>query len=231
MPLEGIRTAAHALSYYVREQEVVANNLANANTDAYKAHHLSAHRAAGQRYPVAIESLDMRQAPFRETGRPLDLALRGDGFLVVQTDRGERLVRGGSFSLTGDGVLTDREGHPVLGTTGPVVLQGSEVLIHPDGRIAVDGRAAGQLRIVSVDDPRRLVKEEANRFAASGGVSPAPDGTTHVEQGVVEDANVDPILSMIDLVTIQRAFSANVDALKAMDSVLGTITSDVGKVQ
>ena len=56
------------------------------------------------------------------------------------------------------------------------------------------------------------------------------EDTTHVRQGAVEEANLDPLLSMVDLVTIQRAYAANVDALKAMDSVLGAVTNEVGKV-
>jgi flagellar basal body rod protein FlgG len=231
MPLNGIRAASHALGYYAREQEVVANNLANANTDGYKAHHLTAQRMGRARYPEALESIDLRQAPFRETGRQLDLALRGDGFFVVQTERGERLIRGGSFRLDGDGVLTDREGNTVLGTGGPLVLHGADVTVHPDGQVVVDGQLAGQLRIETVDDAGALVKEQGNRFAFTAPLHAVPDGRTQVHQGAIEDANIDPVLSMIDLVTIQRAFSANVDALKAMDGVLGTITGQVGRVE
>ncbi len=231
MPLNGIRATSHALTYYLREQEVVANNLANANTDGYKAQHLTAHRMTSARYPQPVESLDLRQSPLRETGRPLDLALHGPGFFVVQTERGERLVRGGSFRLDGDGVLTDREGHPVLGSGGTIVLHGTDVKVHRDGQVVVDGQFAGHLRIETVDDAGALVKESGNRFASTTPLRAVEDGTVQVEQGAVEDANVDPVLSMIDLVTIQRAFSANVDALKAMDNVLGTITSEVGKVQ
>jgi flagellar basal-body rod protein FlgG len=111
-----------------------------------------------------------------------------------------------------------------------VVVQGGKVEVQGDGTVMVDGQSAGKLRIVSPDDPRQLLKEGFGRYAPGGEVHSVDEDTTHVRQGTVEDANLDSLLSMVDLVTIQRAYAANADALKAMDSVLGAITSQVGKV-
>ena len=68
------------------------------------------------------------------------------------------------------------------------------------------------------------------RFIAGGPTHEVDEGGTQVRQGAVEEANMDPLLSMIDLVTIQRAYATNIEALHAMDSVLGTITTEVGRV-
>ena len=230
MPLQGILNSARTLAFYARRQEVTANNLANASSDAFKADRVLAHALPGTSTPVAVQDTDLRQGPFRETARSLDLALDGPGFFVVQTAQGERLTRGGSFRLDTAGRLADSEGNLVLGDGGPLLLEGSKVEVQGDGTVAVDGQSAGRLRIVDVEDPARLTKEGFGRYAPGGEVRPVDEDATHVRQGAVEEANLDPLQSMVDLVTIQRAFAANVDALKAMDSVLGAVTNEVGRV-
>jgi len=230
MPLQGILNTARTLSFYTRKQEVTANNLANASSDAFKADRVLAHGVPGSSAPVPVQDIDLKQGSLRQTSRPLDVALEGDGFLVVDTPQGQRLTRGGSMRLDAQGRLTDTQGDPVMTDNGPIVMQGGKVEIQGDGTVNVDGSSVGKLLIVEPNDTSRLFKEGLGRYQAPGGVHAAADGTTTVRQGSVEDANLDSMLSMVDLVTIQRAFSANVDALKAMDSVLGSVTSEVGKV-
>jgi len=132
--------------------------------------------------------------------------------------------------LDTDGRLTDQQGNPLLTAGGPVVVQGGAVEIQGDGTILVDGSNAGKLLIVEPNENGRLMKEGFGRYSAQGGVHAVDEAGTHVRQGSIEDANLDSMLSMVDLVTIQRAFAANIDALKAMDSVLGAVTNEVGKV-
>ena len=230
MPLRGIVNTARSLSYYLRLQEVTANNLANVNTDAFKADRLTAQTLPDLQFPTPVQTTDLQQGAFRDTGRPLDLGLEGQGFFVVRTDRGERLTRGGSFQLDPSGTLTDTHGNPLLGVDGPMVLAGTTVEVQNDGSVMVDGALAGRLRVETVDDLGALHKEAAGRFIASTPTHPVDEDTTHVRQGAIEEPNLDPLLSMVDLITIQRAYSANVDALKAMDSVLGTVTGEVGRV-
>jgi flagellar basal-body rod protein FlgG len=230
MPLQGILNTARTLSYYAHRQDVTANNLANAGTDAFKADRVLAHTLNGTTSPVPVQDTDMRQGTFRETGRSLDLALQGDGFFVVSTPQGERLTRGGSFRLDAAGQLANAQGDLVLGDGGPIVLQGGKVEVQGDGTIMVDGQGAGRLRVVTPEDPQQLLKEGFGRYAPRGEVHAVDEDATQVRQGAVEEANIDPLLSMVDLVTIQRAYAANVDALKAMDSVLGAVTTEVGKV-
>jgi len=230
MPLQGILNTARTLSFYARRQEVTANNLANSSTDAFKADRVLAHADPGSTSPVPVQDIDLRQGAFRETARPLDLSIDGSGYFVVHTSQGDRLTRGGSFRLDAAGRLTDSQGDWVMGTDGPLLLQGGKVEVQGDGTVVVDGGTAGKLRIVDVAEPTRLMKEGYGRYLPGQDVQPVDEDATHVRQGAVEEANLDPMLSMVDLVTIQRAFAANVDALKAMDSVLGSVTNEVGKV-
>jgi flagellar basal body rod protein FlgG len=230
MPLQGILNTARSLAFYTRLQEVTANNLANVESDAFKADHLTARQLAGTQHPVPVAWRDLQQGAFRETARPLDLALDGPGFFVVGTEAGERLTRGGSLRLDGAGRLTDAHGAPVLGEQGPIVVTGAEVLVQSDGTLMVDGAVAGKLRLATVEDPGQLLKEGLGRYRSPGPLLPVADGVARVRQGAVEGPNVDALTAMVDLVTIQRAYAANIDALRAMDGVLGVVTGEVGKV-
>jgi flagellar basal-body rod protein FlgF len=230
MPIQGILNTAHSLALYQRWQEITAHNVANANTDAFKVDRLAAMVLPGSERPVPVQTTDLQQGTFRETGRPLDVALDGPGFLVVETPQGERLTRGGSLRLDPDGRLVDSHGAPLLDERGPLVVSGSDVTVQSDGTVVVDGAVAGRLRLETVDDPGTLLKEGYGRFATATPTRAVPEGTAHVRQGVVEEPNFDSLMSMVDLVTIQRAYAANADALKAIDSVLGTVTNEVGKV-
>ncbi|MDM7916095.1 MAG: flagellar hook-basal body protein [Candidatus Eisenbacteria bacterium] len=233
MALDAISGTARSLSFYQRMQEVTANNLANAGSDGFKALRLTARTAPDEPHAVPVERIDLSQGDLRETKRPLDLALDGPGFFVVSTDHGERLTRGGSFRLDAAGRLTDLHGDPLLGREGPIAFAGAEAEILADGTVVLDGKAVDRLRIEQVndpDDPAALLKEGAGRFVPQLTTNPIPAGTANVRQGWLEQTNFDPLQSMVDLITIQRAYAANVDALKAMDSVLGTVVGDIAKV-
>jgi flagellar basal body rod protein FlgG len=228
--LNGIVNTARTLSFHLRKQEVTANNLANVDTDAFKADRIAAHASPGAGFPVPAQQIDLQQGRFRETGRPLDVAVDGPGFLVVRTPEGERLTRGGSLRLDPAGRLADMHGNLVMGEGGPLVLVGADIEIRSDGTVLVDGGDAGRLRMETVDDPSALRKEGMGRFIAAGPTVAVDEGAAALRQGAVEEPNLDPLLSMVDLIAIQRAYAANADALKSMDGMLGLITGEVGKV-
>jgi flagellar basal body rod protein FlgG len=191
---------------------------------------ITARQLDGAPFPQAVMHTDLRQGTLRETGRPLDVALEGDGFLVVRTEQGDRLTRGGSLQLDRSGQLTDANGAPVLGDKGPIVASGGSLELHGDGSVVVDGamRRPAARRAGAQD---RLQKAGAGRFQALVDPQPVTDSTVRVRQGRIEEPNVDPLIGMVDLVAIQRAYAANLDALHAMDGVLGTVVNQVGRVE
>src|SRR5690606_10100423 len=112
-PINGQIRAANALHYWERRQEIAANNLANADTTGFKAEKVFA-RVMGDAIPVADAMTDMSAGTLTPTGEPLDLAIGNDAFLVVETPQGERLSRGGSFTLDAEGRIVDSSGNPLL---------------------------------------------------------------------------------------------------------------------
>lgn len=229
-PLRGIVTAARTLGFHLRMQEVTANNLANIGTAGFKADRLSARRLDSMESPVPYQATDWSQGALRVTGRPLDLALEGEGFFVVSTPAGERLVRGGSFRLDGEGRLVDSGGAPLLGRNGALALQGPEIEIRPDGTVLDGGTEVDRLRVALPAEGAGLLKESAGRLRpGDGSVRETPEATV-VRQGQLEEANFNAVATMVQLVEVQRAYSANVTAVRTLDGVLQSITSDVGRV-
>jgi flagellar basal body rod protein FlgG len=96
--------------------------------------------------------------------------------------------------------------------------------------VLVDGAALDHLRLETVADPSKLKKEGTGRYLIPDGEKTVQADAVTVRQGSIEEPNSDAVLGMIDLVTIQRAYAANIDALKAMDGVLGTVAAEVGRV-
>ena len=117
----GMTSSAQALRYLERRQEVVANNLANVSTDGFKAERTFGRLLEGS-IPVVETQTDMRAGTMRPTGAPLDIALGGDGFLVVDGPEGERLTRGGAFRLDDRHRVVTADGMPLLGEGGPIVV-------------------------------------------------------------------------------------------------------------
>lgn len=228
-PITGMLRAAGAMAYFGRRQEVTANNLANINTPGFKADRITATRPTNMSQPVPVEHTDLNQGALRLTGRPLDVALEGPGFLVVSTDRGERLTRGGSLTLDGAGQLLSSEGVPILGEQGPIVITGPGVTIESDGAVSTEGRSLDRLRLVHLPEGARLMKESNGLFRIESG-EPEPGAPAKVRQGQLEDPNIDTVGGMIALVEIQRAYGAVATTMKTMDSILGSVTSDVARV-
>jgi flagellar basal-body rod protein FlgF len=214
-----------------RELDIIANNIANADTTGFKADNaaFSQYLMPGARdgqFPGQdrrvrfVEDraswIDFSPGAIQHTGNPLDVAVDGKGYFVVQTPNGERYTRNGSFEINATGQLVDSEGNQVLGTGGPITFQLTDhnVTVSPTGIVTVrDGSGTtsaprGQLQIVSFDQPRALQKDGASTFRAPNGVNagPAPQGT-RVAQGALEKSNVRPIAEMARMIEITRSYS------------------------
>jgi len=247
--VSGLQTAASAMDAQQERLAVLANNLANATAAGYKADQpeffqlLTSPRAAGSVSPtgsaaplpelpgVVHTRVDFSSGPLRETGNPLDFALEGKGFFVVRAQNGNRLTRAGTFTRLSDGNLGTQDGMPVLGADGrPLTLpDGARLSVDERGNVSVDGSEVGTLMIVAPDDPSRLTKEAGTRFAAPADMAlPAATDVT-VRQGAVEQSNVNPILTLVEMIDALRVYEAAQKAAHGVDETVQRAVNEVGR--
>jgi flagellar basal-body rod protein FlgF len=212
-----------------RQLDVVANNIANVNTTGYKndsslfeefltsGAHEDNFVGSDRRVSFVQDRgtfRDFSQGALEQTKNPLDLAIDGSAFLVVQTPAGERYTRDGGLQLNNQGQLVTLAGNPVLGAGGPIVFQPTDhdVNVTADGTITVvegNGTAdsiRGKLRLVSFTDAQKMLKEGLNLYTAGEG-SPQPDTKSVVRQGFIEKSNVNAVAEMSRMIEVTRAYS------------------------
>jgi flagellar basal-body rod protein FlgG len=237
--LEGMYTAAAGMAAQQTRLDAVSNDLANVDTTGYK-HARVAFRDlvydSAQGYGAAkgvkigagsaatVLGRSVAQGPVQGTGRSLDVAVNGPGFLQVK-------LADGRTALTRDGNLqTDPQGRLKLHTgqlieppiTLPAGTDPARVGIRADGTVTVDGSKLGQLRLVDVPAPGGLQGGPDNTFVAtkgSGAIGPADRGTI-LQQGVLEGSNVDTAQAMTDMIEAQRAFQMAGKAISTQDQIL-----------
>lgn len=214
-----------------RQIDVVANNVANVNTSGFKADRsmFEEYLSPGARDDNFGGTRDRRvsyvqdratfhdfsQGPSEQTKNPLDVAIEGGAFLVVQTAGGERYTRDGGLQINPQGQLVTAAGNPVMGTGGPIVFQpgDTDISIAADGGVSVrEGvnrvdSVRGKLRLVSFAQAQRLLKEGSNLYAAGEGATPQPDPKATVRQGFIEKSNVNSVTEMSRMIEVTRAYT------------------------
>jgi len=233
-------TASGTVSALLR-LDAIANNLANASTPGYKAERYiqqassTANASPSQTaVPTPINrghlETDFAQGSIQPTGNPLDVAISGPGFFVVNAPQGERLTRRGSFSIDAEGYLTTTDGMRVQGDGGDLQIGKGRAEIATDGTLRVDQVTVGKLRIVAVPDPRALRREGGTLFDTAGQVkADALPGAVYLDQGAIESSNVSPVESLVGLIDTMRGFDAYMHAASRIDEVQQRTIDDVGK--
>jgi flagellar basal-body rod protein FlgF len=221
-----------------RELDIVANNIANLNTTGFKGdgalfeqylmpvardHQFSGADARLNFVQDRATWLDLSQGPIQQTGNPLDVAVNGSGFLVVQTPRGERYTRNGALQINATGELVTSEGYRVVGESGPITFQNTDrdITINADGSIRVrEGSSAtadssrGRLRLVDFEQPQQLQKDGSSTFQANPNLQPRAATDSRVIQGSVEKSNVQGVIEMTRLIEVTRSYTEVAAILK-----------------
>lgn len=181
---------------------------------------------------VTAQSIDFSNGSVRETGRSLDIALNGDGFLVVQTPRGERYTRQGSLTLDESGQLVTQQGHLVVGQGGPITVPRGEVSVGEDGSIAVNGQVAGQLKLVRFNNAQKaLAKEGHSVFMATGTEKPQDAIDTRVVPGALEGSNVNSLTEMVAMMQNSREFESLQKSVSTLMNELGRkVANELGRI-
>lgn len=230
----GLYAAAGGMLIGLSRQEVMANNLANANTPGFKLDRTSIgsfqkvlldNILGDNGQPAAIfqsatvnpTEVDLQQGPLHETGATLDLAVEGPGWLVVQTETGELYTRNGHLARAADGTLVTSQGYPVLGEGGLIQVPDDEISIDEYGQITAGGQVIDRLRLVEPSDPQAIVKQ-GESLVSGGGMQPSFG--SRVRQGWLENANTDTMKIMVEMIAVMRSFEMNQRIIQAQDQTI-----------
>lgn len=205
-----------------RQMDVVANNLANMNTGGYKAEKMmfidqvarsrGGDSALGEKltYTRDIATYrDMTEGPLQETGSPLDIAIRGEGMLVIDTPDGERYSRGGRLQLNDGGQLVTQQGYAVMSEGGQpfqFTPNDKQITISRDGTVSTENGDLGRLRVVSTENPYDLQMTFGGLFTTD---APIDDVTNaDVVQGVIEGSNVESVVELTRMIKVSRGHAS-----------------------
>ena len=233
----GINNVAAAMRNLEHRQELVANNLANVSTDGFKGERAFARLLADGSTPAIDTATDFRSGPITQTGAPLDLALTGPGFFVVQSPAGERYSRGGSLRLDDNGHLVDPNGNALLGESesgepsGPIIVPSDarDIHISSAGAVVTGTTPIGQLRLERVTANTRLQHDAGGLFLPPTTRTPIANADRTIRQGAREESNVTSIESLVDMISIQRAYASAQKVMTTIDSARGLSVSEIGK--
>jgi len=226
-----IYTAASGAKHILEQQATTSNNLANVSTTGFRAQ-LDTFRAV----PVQSEGLptrafvvnntvgaDFTAGPMQVTGRDLDVAVKGKGWIAVQmADGSEAYTRNGSLQMSPNGILQTANGQTVAGEGGPITIP-------PDGTVSVgsDGTIAtlstttvpatptvvGRIKLVNPNEAD-MVRGDDGLFRMKDGSAAAADPTVSVAGGALEGSNVSAVDAMVSMISLARSLDTQMSLLK-----------------
>ena len=180
----------------------------------------------GQNEPLR-HAVSSKDGPLNVTGVKTDLAIRGNGWFVVETESGPLLTRDGRFRINEEGALIDRRGLPLLAENGSISGLHEQFSVMADGSINIENRAVAKLRIVSVSDSAQLKTKGDGLYEYSGDLVPATGAA--VLQGAYESSNVDTAADMMQLMRTTRHIETMQRSMSAYDQILNTGINQLGK--
>lgn len=231
-----------------RQLDIVANNIANADTTGFKVEGLIIeeeeaggarnHGVSGPPSFVLDQGVgrDFSQGAIRQTGRPLDVAIEGEGafFRIGSVDGGpERYTRDGSFTTDGEGRLTTSDGLPVLDNGGAEIILDpalGEPTIAQDGTISQGGATVGQLGVVRFDLLSVLSKDGDGLYRNTSNEQPVDATDAQVRQGMLEGSNVQTLVQITNLIEIQRAYESTARMIENLNDLSRRSVERLGRV-
>lgn len=174
-----------------------------------------------QQAATMSQQIDFTQGPLQRTDRPLDLALHGKGFFVLESPDGLTYTRNGQFRLNRLNQLVDTSGRLVAGTEGPITvpqnISPSEVQINAAGEVIAGDQPLGTLRLASFADTRVLRPAGDSGFRAPPDVRPSAATDCAVRRGHLEQSNVKTVPEMVNLIEVTRMYEANMKSIRTAD--------------
>lgn len=247
----GTYSAASGGLVQLRRLDIINNNLANVNTPGFKRQLLVTEqqtfdetlaKSVARNDPFArgdhdrtpgstniLEVTDFSVGPIKNTGNPLDVALRTPNhFFVVNGPQGAVYTRAGNFTLNSEGTLVTQDGFQVQGDGGQITVSGGAPLISPDGSVRVNGQTVGKIQVVNIPDPSQLERVEGTRFRFAQGGAPETVPADLVPEAI-EMANVSAITSVLELISTHRAFDLYTKSANTIDQMNQVSINQVGR--
>ena len=229
-----------------REMDIVANNIANLDTNGFKVESLMqkteptepAVTLGGPR-PVKFVAADgvardFGQGTLSKTGAPLDMAIDGQGFFHVQGPNGPRFTRDGGFTTDPTGRLVTQAGLPVLDEGGGEIVidaEKGEVSIGPDGSMSQGEERVGKVGMFTFANPGALEKSGDNLFRNASNLTPQPATDARLRQGMLESSNVKPVLEITRMVEVSRAYEQTTRMMDSEFDLSRRAVERLGRVQ
>ncbi|MCW3846898.1 flagellar basal-body rod protein FlgF [Sphingomonas sp. LB-2] len=226
-----VYTALSGLRSNMQAQASIANNIANASTVGYRSDRVTFDRMVLSGSPLDTRTLaaeettdaDRTAGTMIQTGRPLDVAVNGDAWISVQaTDGTEAYTRRGDLNVAPSGVLETGDGFPVMGSGGPITVPPHQsISVANDGTVSIvpPGGDPGQpqvidrIKLVSPKGSNTVKGLDNNLHVRGGGILPADLDAT-VQNGTLEQSNVNLTQALIDMIENQRSYEVQANLLK-----------------
>lgn len=238
--LRGIYSVANAMEIAGRNHEILSENIVHAATPGYRRQGLlfdassatpgePANSAASGSNRAARNGRAFQYfeaGPLQQTNNPLDVAVTGDAFFVVNGPDGPLYTRNGAFIVDQNGSLRTRGGgYQVSGQGGPINLpaDAGPITIGPDGSVSTNGAQVGQLRLARFAQPETLRRVGTTLFEGDAPQTPPP-GSVRVEQGYREGSNVQPVHEMVQMLVGMRYYEAAAKALQSLSDAVAQNT-------
>jgi flagellar basal-body rod protein FlgF len=216
-----------------RSMDVIANNLANLSTPAFKRETVKFEELVQQLRPSEDQSgpqtlsfvqdtgvvRDLSEGRLERTDAPYDLAINGNGYFVVQTAAGERYTRNGHLTLNGDGQLITDSGDAIQGDGGPITITADDGDIHvaADGTVSGKQGQIGKFKVVDFANERTLQKEGDSLYSTAQ--SPTTVANAQIMQGTLETSNVEPVIEISRMIDVMRAYQATATMAQSQDDL------------
>lgn len=237
--LRGLYTAGSALQSAMLNQELVADNLANATTPGYRKQGMTfeslvssagaSDQPSGTPGSGGTGYTSFEPGPLQPTGNPFDLALSGNVFFVLEGPNGPVYTRNGVFELNAQGELQTRSGLRVRGQGARLTIPADapHVRITVDGGVLANGVEVGRLELATFDRPQELRRAGNTLFEGPAPRTPDP-GSFRVEQGYREGSNVQMVQEMVTMMVGMRQYEAAERALRSLGEAVGNNTRPQG---
>jgi flagellar basal body rod protein FlgG len=238
---EAATQLSSSIDALTRELEIITHNLANSSTVGFKrrcnafSKALDKQQGGAETYsPGNIDlnsAFDFSQGNLVQTQRPLDFAVMGKGFFVVETPNGPLYTRNGAFQTNANGQIVDSAGRAVAGEAGPITVPASiglsEIQTSADGRLMANGVNIGKLKVVGFqDNESKLAPVGGNCFAVTDkDVQPTAAENIVVKQGFQEASNVKIVDELVDMIMVTRLYEANMRYVSSQRENSSALTS------